>query len=484
MAEETDTSVKEPAGAAGTEMLEQVEKEIQEKFTSIDNTEDMLDSSKDLAKIRVLDDKMYWFEEQLRQDQALLTKLQRGNALNLYNKGELMNLPLSIETTINKILEGMEFALGRDIDQIGEAFNPNLIMSELQKMVTDFSEKLMPLVQIPAMPEVPIIGDMNEIMDQMVAMSQLAAKLSPDELSANQKEKDHKWYEIPPEIKSQINDIKEDVQSVIQQLPMLLINFLISCVATLWKLVKKIMDVLGLSDAAFPLNLIDSAKELATSIWQLMKDFKVMIERIVRSLINKIIAIYEYAFGPSLDDKFVMDKLSAEIDQLKICLASETIIEPTPGCEEKDRIILKGYPSRIDYMREQYAKHIGSERENAQRESAEAMQTSWLGRNTVGAVRSLGGSIDSALEFPEGLPSIAEKIVKNETDSAISQALQLAAKQNGINLSNTAADAAKKAMNLGKEQGGNLTGDLASKAKSMTTALQNASKKLNSSLPS
>ena len=193
------------------------------------------------------------------------------------------------------------------------------------------------------------------------------------------------------------------------------------------------MDVLGLSDAAFPLNLIDQADQLATATWNMIKDLEAMIERIIRGLIQKFVALYDYAFGPSIDDKFMMEKLSSEIEQLKIVTTDETIIEPIPGCEDKEKVTLYGYPHRIKGLREEFSTHLKAEKASAKAASEKAVQSTWLGRNTVGALNSAMQNADAAIQIadtaskaPEGVAEAAALLAKGDVQGAVAKAKEIA----------------------------------------------------------
>lgn len=203
----------------------------------------------------------------------------------------------------------------------------------LNLLVEQFTEALQPFLEVPNMPEIPLLGDLKNFLQTLSRMGQvekmISKNLTPSQKKAweAKKQQDNKeplCKKIRSQLGELVKELKETFDSIIRLIPSMINFFWLALLNELIQLLKPVFDAFGIVAGTY-MKLLSSVPEFLTSSWKLAETLGYRLLKIAYAKLEGIFNIF-YLIGDvpgNIEDqqKIVendMAKCKYEIDQLTL----------------------------------------------------------------------------------------------------------------------------------------------------------------------
>lgn len=345
-------------------------------------------------------------EDTIQLDNTLIDKLlvQKVEQVKDPTK-EIFFVLDQIRTTLKQLRRGANATLEAYLMGIAklvmgmipkEGYPPEVIISLI---INQLLEMLKPFLSLPSMPEIPLIGDIPKMLEQLVKLGEIARKMKKENESSEEKKDKDFWGTVEDtagQIFKPFGDLLENIVDMILQIiemsPFILQILAISFIIEFLDTIKPVLEYFGLALGPYA-KLILTVPSILPILGGTMAMGKDKLKEIfIDGMLNDIINLFYNITDPhdlSIDDKlrYLLTEVETKTlentkqeNTLNVLLASST---------------LSSENETLSTMKKEFNKKTDTKQEN------ENENGNWFSRNIVGGLDSLLGYSEDTAETPE-----------------------------------------------------------------------------------
>lgn len=345
-------------------------------------------------------------EDTIQLDNTLIDKLLVQRVIQVKDPTkEIFFILDQIRTTLKQLRKGANVTLEAYLMGIvnlvlgslpTEGYSPEAIISLI---INQLLEMLKPFLSLPAMPEIPLIGDIPTMLEQLVKLGEIARNMKKENESSEEKDESF-WGTVEDtagEMIKPFRDLLENIVDMVLQiidmspfiLQILAISFIIEFLDTL----KPVLDYFGLALGPYAKLILTVPSILPIISGTLAMGKDKLKEIFINGMLNDITSLFYNITDPG--DLSIDDKLRYLLTEVETKTLENTKQENTLNVLLASSA-LSSENETLSTMKKEFNKKTDTKQENEN----ENEKGNWFSRNIVGGLDSLLGYSEDTEETP------------------------------------------------------------------------------------